>query len=157
MASPRRVERLNQLLREELSRLVRRELEDPRVEMVTITDVDVSGDLRHAKVFVRTLRDLQPADDAEGGEEGSGGEEADGDDGAGGGDGEDEIGRPLREALEGLRSAEGFLRGTLGRELRIRRIPELHFEADRTLERAQRIEELLDRIAGPDEGDDGGA
>lgn len=158
MASHRRVERLNQLLREELSRLVRRELEDPRVEMVTITDVDVSGDLRHAKVYVRTLRDLQPAGgDAGGGEGGSGEEDADedaaGDDDAGG----DEIGRPLREALEGLRSAEGFLRGTLGRELRIRRIPELHFRADRTLERAQRIEELLDRISAPGEEDDGGA
>ncbi len=151
MANPRRVERLNQLLREEISRLVRRELEDPRVEMVTITDVDVSGDLRHAKVFVRTLRDLQPAVD---GEEDADGEETDDD-----GDDADigEIGRPLREALEGLRSAEGFLRGTLGRELRIRRIPELHFEADRTLERAQRIEELLDRIAAADEEDDGGA
>lgn len=155
MASPRRVERLNQLLREELSRLVRRELEDPRVEMVTITDVEISGDLRHAKVFVRTLRDLQSAAGAPG-EGDADGEQSDEDAGGDDPDG-DGIGRPLREALEGLRSAEGFLRGTLGRELRIRRIPELHFEADRTLERAQRIEELLDRIAAPDEGDDGGA
>lgn len=120
--------------------------------MVTITDVDVSGDLRHAKVYVRTLRDLQPAGEGAGGGEGGSGEEDADDDGGG-----DEIGRPLREALEGLRSAEGFLRGTLGRELRIRRIPELHFRADRTLERAQRIEELLDRISAPGEEDDGGA
>ncbi|MFW6192650.1 MAG: 30S ribosome-binding factor RbfA, partial [Gemmatimonadota bacterium] len=70
MASHRRLERLNQLLREELSRLVRRELDDPRVKMVTITDVDVSGDLRHATVFVRTLRDLEPDGPAAAGREG---------------------------------------------------------------------------------------
>lgn len=129
MASHRRVQRLNQLFREELSRLVRRELEDPRVEMVTITDVDVSGDLRHAKVYVRTLRDLQ----------------------------DDEGDTAVLEALEGLRSAHGFLRGTLGRELRLRRIPELHFEADRTLQRARRIEELLDQVSEEDEGEAGEA
>lgn len=137
MASHRRVQRLNQLLREELSRLIRRELKDPRVESVTVTDVDVSADLRHAKVYVRTLRDVQRAPD----------EEGDGDGGEGG---------ALQKALEGLRSAAGFLRGTLGRDLRIRRIPEFHFEADRTLERARRIEELLDRVSAPDEEDDGG-
>lgn len=175
MASHRRVQRLNQLLREELSRLIRRELEDPRVEMVTVTDVDVSGDLRHAKVFVRTLRDLAPrpgpaeteaeaagaADDGEADAAPAGG----GDDEPEGDAGEDDTEEAddaegsdaLREALEGLRSAEGFLRGTLGRELHIRRIPELHFRADRTLERARRIEELLDRIGTPGEGDDGGA
>lgn len=132
MASHRRVQRLNQLLREELSRLIRRELKDPRVELVTVTDVDVSGDLRHAEVYVRTLRDLRDV-------------------------GEEEGGGSIEEALEGLRSAEGFLRGKLGRELRLRRIPELRFEADRTLERAQRIEELLDRVADEDADDDGGA
>lgn len=130
MASERRVQRVNQLLREELSRLIRREMKDPRVELVTVTGVEVSGDLRHATVHVRTLRDDPP----------------------------------VEEAIQGLRSAEGFLRGKLGRELRIRRIPELTFEADRTLERARRIEALLDQVAeetedagGRDaaEGDDG--
>lgn len=152
MASRRRVERLNQLFREELSRLIRRELQDPRVELVTVTGVEVSGDLRHAKVFVRTLRDLQAA--RAGAEEEVGDDSGDEDDAEGDGSGERGA---LAEALEGLRSAEGFLRGTLGRELRLRRIPELHFEADRTLERARRIEELLDRVSAADEEDDGGA
>lgn len=52
----------------------------------------------------------------------------------------------LAEALEGLTSAEGFLRRELGRRLHIRRIPELRFEADRTLEHARRIESLLEEI-----------
>jgi ribosome-binding factor A len=47
------------------------------------------------------------------------------------------------EALSGLRSAAPFIRGQLGRRLHMRRIPELHFEIDRKLENALRIESLL--------------
>jgi len=56
-------------------------------------------------------------------------------------------------AIEGLKSAEGFIRRQLGRELRLRRIPELRFHLDRALEHAQRIETLLDEALGP-RGDD---
>jgi ribosome-binding factor A len=52
----------------------------------------------------------------------------------------------LAQALEGLRSAEGFLRRELGRRLHLRRIPEFRFEADRTLEQARRIESLLEKV-----------
>lgn len=110
MGSYRRVDRVNQLLREELSRLIRRELKDPRVGLVTVTGVETTPDLRYATVYVRTLRDDPP----------------------------------VEEAIHGLDSAHGYLRRELGKELRLRRIPELRFEADRTLERARRIEELLD-------------
>ncbi|MCI0434645.1 MAG: 30S ribosome-binding factor RbfA [Gemmatimonadetes bacterium] len=49
-----------------------------------------------------------------------------------------------REALlAGLRAASPFLRGQLGRILRIGRAPELAFVWDETLERAQRIERLI--------------
>lgn len=112
MPNYRRVDRVNQLLREELSRLIRREMKDPRVSGVTVTGVETSPDLRHAKVFVRTLRDEPTAE----------------------------------EAVEGLQSAEGFLRKKLGKELRIRRVPEFAFEVDRSLERVQRIESLLDQV-----------
>jgi ribosome-binding factor A len=47
------------------------------------------------------------------------------------------------EVLAGLASAAGFMRTRLGRSLRIRRAPELHFQIDRTQERAARIRELL--------------
>jgi ribosome-binding factor A len=60
------------------------------------------------------------------------------------------------QALKGLASAAGFIRSRLGRELRIRRAPELHFAIDRTLERAARIEELLHRIRDDDGADGGG-
>jgi ribosome-binding factor A len=52
----RRTERINDLLRDEISDLLRRGVKDPRVTgLVTITDVDVSPDLRRAKVFVSVM------------------------------------------------------------------------------------------------------
>jgi ribosome-binding factor A len=52
----------------------------------------------------------------------------------------------LAEALLGLESAEGYLRRELGRRLHLRRIPEMSFEVDRTLEHAHRIESLLRQV-----------
>jgi ribosome-binding factor A len=52
----RRTERINDLLREEISELLRREVKDPRVGgLVSITEVHVSPDLRNAKVYVSVL------------------------------------------------------------------------------------------------------
>ncbi len=51
----KRLERVNQLMKEEISRLVQRELKDPRLGFVTITEVDVTPDLRQAKVYVSVL------------------------------------------------------------------------------------------------------
>lgn len=53
----RRTSRVNDLLREELSALLLKGLKDPRIAhgLVTITEVQVSPDLRHATVFVSHL------------------------------------------------------------------------------------------------------
>jgi ribosome-binding factor A len=49
----RRTLRVNDLLREEISDILRREARDPRLQsMVSITEVETSDDLRHAKVHV---------------------------------------------------------------------------------------------------------
>ncbi|HWC05199.1 MAG TPA: 30S ribosome-binding factor RbfA [Methylomirabilota bacterium] len=50
-----RLQRVNQLIREEISHLVQRELKDPRLGFVTVTEVDVAKDLRTAKVYVSVL------------------------------------------------------------------------------------------------------
>lgn len=96
--------------------MVREELRDPRVVLATITSVETSRELDHARVYVTAM-----------GEEGE-----------------------KEEVLAGLRSAAPFIRGQLGRRLHMRRIPELHFEIDRKLENALRIESLL-REALPDD------
>ena len=50
-----RLQRVNQLIREEISHLIQRELKDPRLGFVTVTEVDVAKDLRSAKVYVSVL------------------------------------------------------------------------------------------------------
>ena len=52
-----RTARLDELLREEISAVIAREVDDPRVGFVTITDVEVSPDLRHARVWVSIIGD----------------------------------------------------------------------------------------------------
>ncbi len=105
----RRTARINEQLREEISLLVRDAVRDPRVSLATITAVQTSPELDHAKVYFTAL----------------GSEEE------------------RKELLAGLRSAAPFIRKELGQRLHMRRIPELHFEQDRVLEEAQRIEALL--------------
>jgi ribosome-binding factor A len=119
MAQFRRTDRINEQLRQEIALLIRDEVRDPRVGLATITAVETSPELDHARVYITAL-------------------------------GEDE---EKEEILVGLRSAAPFIRGQLGRRLHMRRIPELHFQIDRKLENALRIESLL-REALPDTGDD---
>jgi ribosome-binding factor A len=59
-----------------------------------------------------------------------------------------------RAAVEALQAAAPFVRTLLGQELRVRRVPELRFEEDRTIETAQRIEEILRDVLPPDRNDD---
>ncbi|WP_297527883.1 30S ribosome-binding factor RbfA [Thiohalobacter sp.] len=52
-----RTRRVGEQLRRELSELIRDELKDPRLGMVTVSDVEVSRDLAHARVYVTVLGD----------------------------------------------------------------------------------------------------
>ncbi|WP_420130235.1 30S ribosome-binding factor RbfA [Longimicrobium sp.] len=54
------------------------------------------------------------------------------------------------EIIEGLRSAAPFVRKQLSGRLHMRRVPELHFEADRVMAEALRIEELLRQALPPE-------
>jgi ribosome-binding factor A len=56
MAAPRRTERVSDEIRRRLTELIRRELKDPRVSFLSsITRVQMSPDLRYAKVFVSVM------------------------------------------------------------------------------------------------------
>ena len=109
----RRVERLNEQFRRELTEILQGEAKDPRVLGVTLTGVRVAPDLSFARVFVAPRR----------------------------------VESENEEALNGLRAALPFLRKELGARMRIRRVPELRFEIDRTLAQAQRIEQLLHEVS----------
>ncbi|MFH1008660.1 MAG: 30S ribosome-binding factor RbfA [Candidatus Latescibacterota bacterium] len=113
----KRADRVNDLLQEEISLLIRK-LKDPRIGFVTITGVEVTQDLRYAKIFVSVM-------------------------------GDDETLRA--QTLEGLHSAGGFLRRELGRLLTLRRIPELSFRYDDSVERGTRMDALLRNIIHDEE------
>jgi ribosome-binding factor A len=107
-----RPERLGELIRQTVAAFLTGNVRDPRIGFVTVTKVEVSGDLGHARVWVSIM----------------GTEEE----------------RAL--SLEGLGSAARFLRAQLARELALRTTPELHFELDRGLEHAARIDDVLRRL-----------
>jgi ribosome-binding factor A len=115
----RRTDRINELLREEIALMVRNEVRDPRVGLATITAVETSPELDHARIYVTTLGDEQERS----------------------------------EVLAGLASAAPFIRTQLSKRLRMRRVPELHFQYDRMLDEATRIEQLL-REALPEARED---
>jgi ribosome-binding factor A len=53
----RRIDRIEEQLRMEMSEIIEREIQDPRIGLATVTRVKVSPDLRHARVFVTVLGD----------------------------------------------------------------------------------------------------
>lgn len=59
MAQYRRIDRLNEQLRQEITLLIRGEVRDPRVALATITAVQASPELDHAKVYFTTLGDAE--------------------------------------------------------------------------------------------------
>lgn len=120
----KRQERLNEQFKREVSEILRTRVQDPRIGLPTVTEVDATPDLQSARVYVR------PDPSIEGGEE------------------------VMEELLEGLEAAAPFIRQALGKVMRIRRVPELRFEADRTLEQALRIERLLNEVLPEDRGNE---
>jgi len=51
-----RIERVNSLIRQEISQLLQRQVKDPRLgTLITVTEVSTSADLKHAKVFVSRI------------------------------------------------------------------------------------------------------
>jgi ribosome-binding factor A len=55
-----RIERVNTLIRREISELIQQELKDPRLdEFIAVTEVDTSADLKYAKVYISTLTGQQ--------------------------------------------------------------------------------------------------
>jgi ribosome-binding factor A len=56
MTSPR-IARLRELFKQETSTILQREMKDPRIGFVSVTDVELTPDLRHARIFVSIYGD----------------------------------------------------------------------------------------------------
>jgi len=113
--------RVDEVIRQVIGDAVTGELKDPRVGFVTVTDVRTSADLRHARVYVSVLGDS----------------------------GQPSVPAQRQDSLDGLRSAHGFLQGRVAAELRLKRTPTLEFCYDDTIDRALRVDALIDEIGRP--------
>jgi ribosome-binding factor A len=122
------VERVSALIRREVSELLTGGIKDERVSrgMVSVTRVDVAGDLQHCRIHVSVYGS---PDDQE-------------------------------QAMAGLRSASGWIKGELGRRLAMRRTPEVVFVLDRGLAEGSSVLGLLHQLEterqqrGPETGAD---
>lgn len=105
-------ERLTGALREELSTILAGELGDPRIGLVTLTEVVMGTGNKSMRAYVSI----------EGNE------------------------KEIRESLEGLNSAVGFIRHELAANLDLRKAPDLSFHLDHSEKDGARIAELLKRV-----------
>jgi ribosome-binding factor A len=65
--NPSRLGRIGDQIQKDLAELIRTEVKDPRVGMITLTGVEISSDHHHAKVFFTTLGGPESVAKAEGG------------------------------------------------------------------------------------------
>lgn len=150
MAS-KRIARLNEQFRREITEILRREVRDPRVGSPTITGVEITPDLWMARVYVRPGPELGRSGPAT---EPPSESPVPSDSGTPSGSPShpptSSQGDLAGELLEGLEAAAPFVRRELGKVLSVRRVPELRFQLDRSLEHAARIEELLREVRPTD-------
>jgi ribosome-binding factor A len=107
-----RTERVSDAVQRELASLIRQHVRDPRVGMVSVTDVTVTRDLAFAKVHVSFV-----------GERSS---------------------EKIKEGLDALNGASGYLRKLLSSSIALRATPKLNFFYDETGQRSQHLDALID-------------
>ena len=106
----KRSQRVGDQIRMEIADILMRKVKDPRVGFITVTSVQLTDDLRNAKVFISVMGDND------------------------------------KNTFQGLEKARSFIRGELGRRLKLRFVPELNFVEDHSAEAAARINNLLKGI-----------
>ena len=109
---PARGLRVADQIQRDLAEIVAYELKDPRVGMITMTEVQITPDYAHAKVFFTMLKDSK---------------------------------EDIRNTVEGLTAASGFIRGQLGKRLHIHTLPQLHFVHDSSTARGMELSLLIDK------------
>lgn len=131
-----RVQRVADQIQRELASLIQMEVNDPRVGMVSVTGVEVSRDIAHAKVFVTVLNTL--TDDSQ--------------------INESTLSEPgdldkleIKENIDALNKAAGFLRSLLAKRLSTRSVPKLRFYYDGSIARGQQLSSLIDSALAADQ------
>ena len=124
MENNSRAQRVADQIQRDIAALIQFEVNDPRIGLVSVTGVDVSPDLAHARIFVTSL--------------GSGDADRAQPDTAG------------QESTSALNGAAGYLRGLLARRLQTRVAPKLRFEYDASVERGRQLDELIDSALAAD-------
>jgi ribosome-binding factor A len=119
---PARGLRVADQIQRDLAELIAYELKDPRVGMVTLTEVQVTPDYAHAKVYFTMLKDSK---------------------------------EEVKQTVEGLSKAAGFLRNQLGKRLHIHTLPQLHFVHDTSTSRGMEMSQLIDQANATRAADDG--
>lgn len=123
-------------IQRELASLIQMEVNDPRVGMVSVTDVEVSRDLAHAKIYVTVLNTM--TDDLQ--------------------VNESTLSEPgdldkleIEENINALNKAAGYLRSLLAKQLSTRSVPKLRFYYDGSIERGQQLSSLIDSALAADQ------
>ncbi|MBU1208250.1 MAG: 30S ribosome-binding factor RbfA [Proteobacteria bacterium] len=114
----KRADRVGDLIREVISEMLLRDLNDPRLGSVTITEVKMTDDLKLATVFFSAMGN-HPREE---------------------------------ESLHGLQSATGYIKKRLGKELRLRYIPDLLFKVDHSFDYGSKIDRLIKTIKEEKDG-----
>lgn len=104
-----RAERVAGKVQRVLSEILSRRVKDPRLYLITVTNVKMSPDLKLAKIYFSTAGDSEKA----------------------------------KQAHQGFKTARGYIKRTLARELGLRYMPDLRFFYDDTFDTSSRIDELL--------------
>lgn len=114
-----RSDRVSAQLRRELGTLVHEAVREHGLPSVSVSDVEVTRDLAHAKVFVTALMQERSA-----------------------------------EAVKALKELSPQIRYQLGKAMKLRHVPELHFHYDDSVDRGERIDNLLRDMPPPSEPED---
>ena len=112
MSSQLRIEKLQELIKQEVSKMLLYDIKDPRIGFVTVTEVEMTGDLREATIYVSIM-------------------------------GNDE---QIKNSMDGLKSALGFVRREIGKRIRLRFTPEISFAPDKSLDYSEHIQKILLQI-----------
>jgi len=110
-----RAERVAGQIRRDLASLILQDIKDTEVGFVSVSDVEVSRDLSHARIFITVFEPDKAS-----------------------------------TSLKALARASAFLRCRLGQELRLRHVPELHFQHDDSVEQGSHIDQLIAKALGSD-------